>query len=431
MALDTDPIEAAHTVDPLAERAMSDEERRDLEFAREWKPTVGPLRFNPAVPERLAQIRADREAHDATIRAAAERSLASRNGATEPPPDDEPPDHLASWQRVDLGPYVRGEVKPITPSLLRRQDHVALLYAGRVNGVHGDSGSGKSWVAEITTAQEISDGHHVIGVDLEDPDANTIRERLQLLGVTDDGILDQLHYYGPDDAFGRDAVELIGTEATACGATGIVIDSLGEAFGLEGINESHDEEVGPWLRRVARPLADLGPAVLLLDHSTKAGDNPLHASGSKRKRAAITGASYLLETPEPLTRESGGRLTLTTAKDRHGWHRQRARAAEIVFAQYPDGGMTHHVWPPSATSTTSADARLDVVARAAIRATRDADRPISRNELEGLMSVKASATLKRGAIDRAVGLGAIRTEAGPRNATLHIYVHDLDTEPTS
>ena len=72
-----------------------------------------------------------------------------------------------------------------------------------------------------------------------------------------------------------------------------VVDSLGEAFGLEGIDENHDVEVAPWLRRVARRLADAGLSVLLLDHSTKSADNPRRPSGSKRKRAAITGASYL------------------------------------------------------------------------------------------------------------------------------------------
>ena len=52
---------------------------------------------------------------------------------------------------------------------------------------------------------------------------------------------------------------------------------------------------GPRGRRLetvpAPPLRTRGRAVLLLDHSTKAGDNPLFPSGSKRERALICGGA--------------------------------------------------------------------------------------------------------------------------------------------
>src|SRR5262249_38605705 len=132
----------------------------------------------------------------------------------------------------------------------------------------------------------------------------------------------------------------------ADGVSLVVIDTIGEAFGLEGIDENADVEVGRWLRRVVRRLVDAGAGVLVIDHITKSGDNPLHPSGSKRKRAAITGASYLVEAPVPLTRERGGRLRLICAKDRHGNFVRGEEVAVIDFTRYPDDGMTVHVRKP-------------------------------------------------------------------------------------
>ena len=354
----------------------------------------------------------------------------ARNGQTGTDESDDggEGDGVESWQVVDLGPVLRGDIRPLAPSVLHRDDCIACFYAGRVNGLHGDSAVGKSWVAEITAAQELTAGHHVIWIDLEDPDATTLVERLRILGVSDDTIAQQLHYHGPNEAFSSDAVALIAEEVGVYAVTLIVIDSLGEAFGLEGLDENKDVEAGRWLRRVARPLADAGPCLLILDHATKAGDNPLHPSGSKRKRAAITGASYLVEAPSPLTREDGGRLRLTCAKDRHGHHRQRTCVAEIEFSVYPDGGTTVHVRAPARPAAATPDAQLQVIARAAVRAAKEADRPLTQRELLELMAVRARSDTKKAGIDRAVASGALRTETGPRRSVLHVYVRDL-TEP--
>ena len=151
---------------------------------------------------------------------------------------------------------------------------------------------------------------------------------------------------------------------------------------------------------------------------TKAKDNPLFPSGSKRKRAAITGASYLLEAVVSLTREAGGRLRLTCAKDRHGNHRRKDVVAVLDFRVYPDGGTSVKVWtaPPKEQEPTP-DARVRDAASAAVRAAREAGRPLSTTGArstarrpQGVLTHQA-----RG-IDHAVTAGAIRTESGPRRA---------------
>jgi hypothetical protein len=334
-----------------------------------------------------------------------------------------------SWHEVDLRPYLRGDVAEVVPTVLRRDDGACLLYAGRVNGLHGDSGIGKSFAAEVAAVQELADGRHVVWIDFEDPDPITLIIRMRQLGAADQGMDDRLHYYGPKDAFTAEAVEVFENVLRYYDVTLVVIDSLGEAFGLEGIDENKDPEVGPWMRRVARRLADLGPAVAVIDHSTKSPDNPLHPSGSKRKRAAITGASYLVEAPVPLTRESGGRLRLTCAKDRHGHYRRGAVVANIEFTAYPDGGITEHVWSPmpSDEQASTPSGALLLVATKAIRAVKDAERPLTQNGIIERMNAKARLTTKRAAIEEAVALGALRAEDGPRGSTLHHYVHDLES----
>lgn len=332
-----------------------------------------------------------------------------------------------TWHPVDLRPTLVGDVQSVVATVLRREDGQCLFYPGRVNGIHADSGIGKSWVCAVAAAQDLNAGHHVGWVDLEDPDATTIVERLRILGVADETILSGLHYWSPREHFTGAAVAMLIEAATEHAFTLLVIDSLGEAFGLEGINEDKDIEVGPWLRRVSRAVADAGPAVVQVDHATKARDNPLHSSGSKRKRAAITGASYLVEATKSLTREHGGRLQLTCAKDRHGHFTHGATVAIIDMAVDPDGGVSVKVWPPLSKDT--AEDRLDAVARAAVSAAKDATEPMTQRRLIALMDIAVAATLKRSGIDEAVALGALKEENGPNRSKLYTFVHGFDEKP--
>ena len=189
------------------------------------------------------------------------------------------------------------------------------------------------------------------------------------------------------------------------GATLVVLDSIGEAFAVDGVDENHDAEVAPWLRNFIGPLVATGAGVLPLDHGTKARDNPLHPSGSKRKRAHVQGAAYLVEAAVPVSKEAeGGRLLLTTAKDRHGNHRRARIAATVEIAIYPDGGWTWHVHPPM-TSDDDPGANQRALARAVVRAVKDlADEmgaPPSQTAIEVSGRVKASAARIRGALEYA------------------------------
>lgn len=319
-----------------------------------------------------------------------------------------------SFQPVDLGPVLAGNHHQPEPTILARDDRQCLFYEGMLNGVHGDSGVGKGWLLLTAVNEQLANGHNVMLVDTEDT-AGSIVARLRLLGATDNDI-GRLIYLRPQTEFTTAAVDHLATIVAARGVRLAVLDSLGECFGLDGIDENHDAEVGPWLRRVARRLAEAGPAVVTSDHATKANDNPLHPSGSKRKRAAIGGASYLVTATTPLAAGKGGRLRITCAKDRHGTCARGEHVADLVLTTTTIGGLRAQLYAPDPSDDTELPVML--AARDAVRVSSETGEPLSMRALVGLMTIKASTDTKRAGIELAVTKGSLIEQSGPRNARL-------------
>jgi hypothetical protein len=338
------------------------------------------------------------------------------------------------WEPQDLTAAISGELKAPKPTIGMTSTGECLFYDGQVNGIHGESGIGKTWTLQLPAVQEIQKGNHVVWIDLEDPNAASMVTRLRALGVTDQQLRTQLHYIHPDSAAGSEAVATVQATIKATQASLCVIDSMGEAFSLESLNENNDSEVGPWIRRVLRPLADTGTCVVVIDHATKSRDNPLHASGSKRKRAAITGASYLVTAPQPLSRNAPGKLTVTVAKDRHGYRAAGTKAATITLESHLDGGITWAIHTPT-TTEQGEPSEVSFAAAAAAKACEqyqsDHGSPPSKNGLSEAMSAgfKGGSELKRAGIELAISSGSIRVETGPRNSQLHHFVRRYEVRP--
>jgi hypothetical protein len=202
-----------------------------------------------------------------------------------------------------------------------------LLYPARLNSLFGESGGGKSWVAFAAVLEVIRRGRRALVLDWEDG-ALGIVERLDLLGVTPAEIA-LVDYRNPATGLMRGVEHL---EATITDPIDlIVIDSVGEAMAAGGVNSNDDAEVAVWFN-LARRLTRLpgSPAVVLLDHIPKANDAPqLYSIGSQRKRAAINGASYRIDTLREPAQERDGKWKLTVAKDRIG-NRAKGTTAAIV-----------------------------------------------------------------------------------------------------
>jgi hypothetical protein len=257
-----------------------------------------------------------------------------------PQPGDEEADASGrSWEPVDVRSVVAGLVagaiaRP-APTVGRRTDGAFLLYAGRVNAVMAESGGAKTWVALEIARQELDLGHNVVYVDFEDH-VEGVCGRLLDLGADPRAVNELFRYLSPEESFSLGAEQRLVALLEAVGPSLVVIDSVGESMALDGVRPNDDDQVARWYRRLPRLLANLGPVVLCLDHVTKNGDGRgLYAIGSQRKRAAVSGAAYLLETVNAFGQGRAGTARLVVAKDRHGAYAKGETAARFVLEPAP------------------------------------------------------------------------------------------------
>ena len=108
-----------------------------------------------------------------------------------------------------------------------------------------------------------------------------------------------------------------------------VIDATTEAMTVEGLRDKEGTEVAEFHKRLSRPLAKAGAAVLVIDHVVKdEGQRHLGPTGSQHKRAGITGTSVYVECIVRMARGKRGRSRLYVSKDRPGHVRQAATRTE-------------------------------------------------------------------------------------------------------
>jgi AAA domain len=260
-----------------------------------------------------------------------------------------------TWHERDLASVIAGltdgTLTRPAPTVGRRDDGICIFYPGRVNSLFGDSGDGKTFVAQTTAVQEIEAGNHVLWVDFEDDEIGTVG-RLLDLGSDPDTVLSRFHYFSPNEPFGLISQDYFQQLTQQHNPTLAVVDSAGEAMSVEGIDPNKDEQVAKWVRRLPRFLAQLGPAVVFVDHTAKARDGALFAIGSQRKRAAVTGAAYLVEVIRELGQGREGRSKLTTAKDRCGNFVRGQKAAEFLLDATNTPYKVDLLAPDTATNPT-------------------------------------------------------------------------------
>jgi RecA/RadA recombinase len=310
-----------------------------------------------------------------------------------PPEPDEHHGQPERLVRIDTGPAWRGERERPVAAVLRRSDGLALFPVG-VGYIFGDSGDGKSWLMLIAALQLMRAGRAVVWVTYEDPNEDEIVERLKLLGATEDDLA-HLHLFAPDAGFGMLTFELARYLRTVDAALA-VLDSVGEANAVEGVNEDKDAEWGPWARFALRRLYDLaisddwddaegtapcsGLVVAPIDHSTKSKDNPHFPSGTKRKRAMVTGLMVSVNVREPIGREHVGRVQLICSKDRTGRFRRGEIVAEIVLDATTDP-YDVTVYPPKAGQEMAAAKKRNATERV-LEVLNNTDQALTASEVQ-------------------------------------------------
>lgn len=224
----------------------------------------------------------------------------------------------SSWKPIALSDYYDGLFHEVKANILTRTDGKSLIYAGKVHSIYGESESGKSWVAQIATAEMLRADKKVIYIDFES-DPQDIVKRLKALGVSRANLLQYFTYIRPESA--RSASDpyweaILEPESAHL----VIIDGVTESLTMWGGETVDNDSITKWMRQFPRTVANKsGAAVVLIDHITKNSETRgRFAIGGQAKLATIDGAAYIVEPIEVLSPGRVGSLTIRVTKDRIG-----------------------------------------------------------------------------------------------------------------
>lgn len=233
--------------------------------------------------------------------------------------DDSPP----SWSPVDMAvALANGE--EISTTILARTDGAKLFYRHKVHSVHGESESGKTWLALCAVAECLTGGEPVLYVDFED-DAKGVGARLLLMGVPRAVVTDPalFSYVRPEVGLSADK-ERKAFEQLLSGVYSVaVVDGVTESMGLLGLVGKDNDQVASWQRTLPNAIArHTGAAVVCIDHVTKDADTRgRFAIGGQQKMAGLSGAAFIIEPETPFARGLAGVAIVRVGKDRPGFLR--------------------------------------------------------------------------------------------------------------
>ena len=246
---------------------------------------------------------------------------------------------------TDFKPIIEGGFKRETPAVCEAMPGRFLLYAGRLNEFHGESGIGKTNIS-LAIARRIMDaGGIVLFLDPED-NPQGIAQRFIALGGNPDHLLTRFKYvHNPEPSDYPGLIEW----AKQTKPTAVFLDGMAEALVAEGYNEDKTEDVLPFLRQRIRPFADNGAAVVIADHVAKnkesRGRNP---RGSSSKLGRYDGCAYIVELIKAYSPTTAGAVRLLIAKDRNGGvGHVGEHIAELHFTPDEDGKTLVHFTTPA------------------------------------------------------------------------------------
>jgi hypothetical protein len=268
----------------------------------------------------------------------AEREQAIRNGQhpddpgpPEPKAEAAPPgdpaaatDEATTWEPIDLGPYLRGEIERPQPALgIVRSDDLRLIYPGRQHVVVGETESGKSWFALACVAAELALGRHVVYVHFEESDPGSTLDRLQLLDVTEHDLVQRFRFVGPSRPVRAGWIEPLLTPVPSL----VVFDGVNEGMALHGADIMAADGASAFRRLLVLPFANAGAATLACDHTPHGGR--VAEYGSVHKGNALDGTRINLENVSPFGRRLRGRSSVFVTKDRPGFLRAHGRPTKV------------------------------------------------------------------------------------------------------
>lgn len=325
---------------------------------------------------------------------------------------------MNTWVPVPLADIIAGlqdgTLEAPKPTLGTVGDK-ALLYPGRVNVIFGDSSSGKTWTGLVIAREAMHQGP-IVWLDYEDNAVGTVG-RLLAMGVDADIIATRFVYIHPSEKLTpylqQQLLDLVAELKPAL----VVVDSEGESLSMQGCEQNKDEDIARWSRLIPRPIAELGPAVLLIDHQPKRTDGiELYAIGSQRKRAIVTGAQYLQKVIKPFSREKSGYSILTVAKDREGAQTQGTKVARLAMSPTL-AGVSAVLEPVEDDQEQTGPFRPTHLMEKVSRLLEGRPEPLSQNIIKTSIKGKALAIVDGLTILAAEGF--VTVQDGPRGAKLY------------
>jgi hypothetical protein len=340
----------------------------------------------------------------------------------------EPNYEESSWKPVELKDYYDGLFQTPIATILKRTDGAGLIYQGRVHSFYGESESGKSWLAQIATAELLKSDKKVTYIDFES-DASDVIGRMKSLGVSRANVLQYLTYIRPEGA--RDANDPYWKEILQPdSAVLVVIDGVTESLTMWGGETKDNDKITQWMRIFPRTVATAsGAAVVLIDHITKnAETRGRFAIGGQAKLATIDGAAFLVEPIEGLAPGKIGRLTVRVTKDRPGFVRKsagmyrksdRTQEAAVIVIDSTKVQMGYIIQPP--TDEDDLKENIEIGKRREIVEFVHNHGGCSRRDIN--RGVKGDDGLKKDRTDDLIDEGFIINKGNGKNFIL--YVTDL------
>lgn len=337
------------------------------------------------------------------------------------PDDDDDPGHTSWWFR-DLDAVIDGTHSEPGPVHLVRDDEAALFYAGKVNGLIGESESGKTWVALLAVQQALHVGERVLYLDFEDS-AGGIVGRLRALGATP-GELARLAYIDPDEtlhiAAKADLAAVLDTHTPGL----IVLDGFNAAMTLLGLDLQSNKDATTFSQALLKPLSRTSATVIYIDHLPKNKEAQGKGGiGAQAKRAMTTGCALRVDVVQEFGRGMTGRLKLTVDKDRAGHVRAISAGAKIagqaVLVSAADGTSVdlYIEAPDLRPANERGPFKPTHLMEKVSRFLEAGPGPWSKQAIED--AVEGKAEYLRAALAVLVEEGYVSRETGPRGALLH------------
>lgn len=340
----------------------------------------------------------------------------------------------SSWHFQDPDIYAEpGAIGDPPPELFRREDGEALFYRGAVNALYGESGSLKSWTAQVATAQVLLAGGRVAYYDFE-ANGGQIHERLRALGIAAQQLRESFRYVHPADPLGGAELSDLERDLRDFVPDLVIIDGTTDAMALHGLDLVNNRDYAHFDRMLPKRIASFGPAVALIDHvgrnvEARGG----YALGAQHKRASITGAAYTVELVQPFGRGKHGIARLKVSKDRAGYVDALTaggrRVAEVhLESDLATGSIAATVTVPEVSEDGRGNFRPTVLMERVSRA-------VETSPGIGINGIYQAVTGKRDtiklALDTLVSEGYVARTTAARNKLEHTSLHAYreETDP--